>query len=177
MDKCRERSPVMVKSIIVIFVLTNVMMCFSAVTNVSSIVGMELTEGLLDEIASRNRTDLDHVVLGSLKAQIRGSLSDAAFYFDDLLLRTVTGADSLAQIPPQMEQKFAAAANEGAITNNVLQSYVVIHTNNMWTAKCRVSCRTFKGGETNEFCYVVLSTNNTWLVTDILIDAQSIAVD
>ncbi len=67
----------MVKSIIVIFVLTNVMMCFSAVTNVSSIVGMELTEGLLDEIASRNRTDLDHVVLGSLKGaySMRRSIS------------------------------------------------------------------------------------------------------
>ena len=167
----------MVRKIIFFFILFSYVESGATVNNVSTIIGIELSSTILSNIVSRDRSSIDGVVLGSIKAQMLGNLTDAAYYFDSNLLHTVVGVNSLSEITTQLEQNFSANINECAATNRILQSYTVIESNNFWIAECKISSRNFKGCETNELSYVIYSTNSEYKVCNVLIDKCSIMED
>ena len=163
---------------VMIIFLAGAMQCRSSqITNIYNILDVPLTSDVFACITAQDRTTPDRAFLGSVRAFFLGNVNDVKFYFTDGLWRAATGLEPNAVITEAQSSNFQNMMCDGGVSNQVFISFSRSETNGVQIIDSKLIDRLGPRVTTNSFKFVIIQTNSTWRVDDLILDGESVRTD
>lgn len=119
----------MVKEVVLMTSLMPIVCVAEPLTNVTALVGVQLTTNEIYRLPSCDATSPDTVFLGTLKALRTGNLRELYYHFETNYLYSLTGFHDLQSIPGAVISSFRTVMTDTNFCSVVIAAYSMANSN------------------------------------------------